>query len=81
MAKKKIEEPSVEVIEETPVNTAKIATVTADKLNVRKKATTNSDVVKIVCKGDKFEVCPNTVDGFYEIVTGGFIMSDYVTVE
>lgn len=81
MAKKKIEEVvDISNVEET-IETL-TATVTAEKLNLRKKANTSSEVVRILNKGEEVLVCLNLVNGFYELADGtGFIMSDYVTVK
>lgn len=86
MAKKKTEDIDHAVVEETTeaveiVKTIAV-TVTAEKLNVRKKPNTSCDIVKVVTKGAELNVFPVLSNGFYELSDGsGFVMSDYVTVK
>lgn len=58
----------------------KIVTVTAKSLNVRKRPSLMSEVLKIAIAGDKFNLIKDGDDGFYEVAyngTSAFLMKDY----
>lgn len=80
MAKKKFEQVT-DTVEEVNVPVIRTATVIADRLNIRSKASTDSKVVRVANAGEKFElVDPDLVDGFYKIKEG-YVMANFVSVE
>lgn len=90
MATKKVKPVVEEVKEEivTPVveEVKKYLIVTADKLNVRKSASIESDVMEVVSKNDKLLLTSDKVTkGFYSIETPagvkGYVMKDFVVEE
>jgi len=81
--------PAAEEITETveePIVESKIATVVGhvnvSKLNVRKKASAESPVVKILENGEEVVLKSlNKKSGFYELSDGNFVMAEFITVQ
>lgn len=82
--------PITEAVEETPI-VEENATVTEEKknyigtatvrVNVRAKADTDADIVKVLDAGNTIAVLENkVVKGFYP-VEGGFIKKDFLNVK
>lgn len=88
MAKQKTA-PVVETFEEvvTPVvEEPKMLVVTADNLNVRKGASTDTEVLTVVPKNEKLLMnSPKLTKGFYSITTStgikGYVMKEFVIEE
>lgn len=76
--------PLVATTAPTPAATAKAAKVTADALNVRKSASTESDILGMVEENDKLALLSDTPqDGWYQVQFEGgpaFVSEDYVQV-
>jgi uncharacterized protein YgiM (DUF1202 family) len=73
-----------EVVEETPVE-EKLVKVLANKLNIRKENSKDSDVVTVVEKGQVLKLLElEPVDGFYHVdtLTGseGYCMVEFVEI-
>lgn len=75
--------PAEEIVEEPVVEETKYVMVTADKLNVRKGPSKDTEVLAIVSKNETLIVNDSKlVKGFYSVTTStgiqGYVMKEYV---
>jgi len=81
--KEAVAEKEITPVEVPAIEEPKYVIVTADFLNVRKEASTSSEVVVIVEKGTKLLTDKKIVSGFYSVETPdgikGFVMKEFVT--
>ena len=75
--KKKTEVQKVEEIIEAKAP-EKIVVAATCAVNVRKEATLQSDVAKVLYTMDKSEVYSEPINGFYKLVNGdGYVMAEF----
>ncbi|MBQ9839247.1 MAG: SH3 domain-containing protein [Oscillospiraceae bacterium] len=76
-------EPTIAPTEPTEPKTGLFGTVTANQLNIRSKASSTSDVVGVLKKGNKVQITETKTAGGYEWgrIENGWIALKYVKVE
>lgn len=84
-SKPKTKKAEVKTTEEKPVIKVSNGIVNCNKLNVRKAASTNAEIISVISKGDKVQLYPDTKGKFFEVITAdgkhGYCVKEFITVK